>query len=395
MGTDKPHVIVIGSGVIGTASTYYLSEAGIPVTMIDRGDIGSGTSSRCDGNVLAIDKEPGFDSLMARVSQDLLHALADRLGPMEYRRPGSYLVCDNQDEVAMAEEWVRRQREQGLPFIFLDYEAIHRHLPHLADDVPGGLFCGSDSTLNPLLYTARLAEASRRLGATIRTHEPVAAIDTAGGRATGVRLQSGAVIAGDVVVVAGGIWTPQLVEPLGLTVPIQPRRGHLLVSGKGPLFGHAKVMEFGYLMSKFGRERVAPPEAMQYGAALVYEPTASHNFLLGSSREFAGWDTQSNPAVVQAIARRAMRFYPGMREATIIRTYAGLRPWTPDHLPIVSPVETVAGLIVAAGHEGDGIGLAAVTGALVADFVLGRTPVVDPKPLRWDRFLHQEGAVHV
>ena len=395
MSTENIHVIVVGAGVIGTASAHYLSQAGVRVTLIDQGDVGSGTSSRCDGNVLAIDKDPGFDSQMARVSQDLLHQLAEQLPSIEYRRPGSYLVCDNADEVAMAEEWVRRQQAEGLPFVFLDEAAIHRHLPHLADDVPGGLFCGSDSTLNPLLYTAELARAARERGTQIYTHAKVARLTVAGGRVGGVALQDGTLIEGDWVVAATGIWTPDLLRPLGLDIPIKPRKGHLLVSGKGPLFGNAKVMEFGYLMSKFGRERTAPPEAVQYGVALVYEPTASHNFLLGSSREFVGFDTRSNPDVVKAIARRAMRFYPGMQEATMIRTYAGLRPWTPDHFPVVSPVDDMPGLMVAAGHEGDGIGLAAVTGWLVTDFVLGRPPIVDPVPLRWSRFVEQGGAVHV
>ena len=378
-------VTVVGSGVIGAASAYYLSQAGAAVTVIDAGDIGGGTSSRCDGNILAIDKDPGFDSQMARVSQELLHDMADRLPSMEYRRPGSYLVCDNDDEVPMAKEWVRAQQAQQLPFRFLDRQAIHDELPDLADDIPGGLYCGSDATLNPLLYTQRLIQAARDRGARIRPHEPVEALNVEGGRMTGVRLASGEMVSSEVVVVAAGIWTPGLLAPLEVPIPIQPRKGQLLVSGKGPLFGDAKVMEFGYLMSKFGRERVAPPDALRYGVALVYEPTMSHNFLLGSSREFVGFDTEPNQQVAQAIARRAMRFYPGMADATIMRTYAGLRPWTPDHFPIISPVEAFSGLIIAAGHEGDGIGLAAVSGRLVADLALDRDPIVPTEPLRWDR----------
>jgi sarcosine oxidase subunit beta len=144
-------------------------------------------------------------------------------------------------------------------------------------------------------------------------------------------------------------------------------------------------MEFGYLMSKFGRPRKAPDDAERHGVALVYEPTASGNFLLGSSREFRGFDTDPDPVVNAAIIRRALRFYPGMRDATMIRSYAGLRPWTPDHFPVVSSVPSLPGLFVAAGHEGDGIGLAAVTGELTAALVLGRPAPIDPAPLRIDR----------
>lgn len=388
-----PRVVIVGAGVIGCASAYYLATAGVPVTLIDRDDVGSGTSSRCDGNVLAIDKDPGFDSQMARVSQELLHDLAQKLPPFEYRRPGSYLVCDSDEELIPAKEWVDAQRAQGLPFRYLDRDAIHSHLPDLADDIPGGLYCGSDSTLNPLLYTQRLAQAARAAGAQVLPNRPVESVTTHSGRVTGVRLADGQVIEAEVVVAALGVWTGGLTEPLGIPVPIKPRKGQLLVVAKGPLFGNAKVMEFGYLMSKFGRTRKAPPDAVKYGVALVYEPTSSHNFLLGSSREFGTWDTTPAAGVDQAIARRALRFYPHMKTASVIRSYAGLRPWTPDHFPIVSRVEPMEGLLVAAGHEGDGIGLAAVTGRLVCDLVLERTPPIDPSPLAWNRF-SEEVAAH-
>lgn len=387
-------MVIVGAGVIGAASAYYLSQAGADVVLLDAGDIGGGTSSRCDGNVLAIDKDPGFDSQMALTSQALLHQMASQLSGFEYRRPGSYLVCDNTEEVDMAAEWVRLQQEAGLPFRLLNQKAIHEHLPDIADDIPGGLLCGSDSTLNPLTYSQTLVAASRGRGAEIKPNQTVDRVLTQKGKVEGVRLLDGTALEADYVVVAAGIWTPALMAGLDITIPIWPRKGQLLVSAKGPLFGNAKVMEFGYLMSKFGRKRKAPEDARRYGVALVYEPTESHNFLLGSSRQFVGYDTDPDLKVSRVIARRALRFYPGMREATLMRTYAGLRPWTPDHFPVVSLIDPIPGLIVAAGHEGDGIGLAAVTGRLVCDLVFDRPPIVPIEPLRWDRpALVQEGGV--
>lgn len=385
--------IVVGGGVIGASCAYYLSAQDIQVQLFDVGDIGGGTSSRCDGNILAIDKDPGFDSQLALGSQKLLRDLVQVVGPMEYRQPGSYLVCDNGDEVLPAQRWVETQKDQGLPFSYLDYAAVHEALPHLAEDIPGGLYCASDATLNPLLYTHRLIEAARGQGARIYPRHGVEEILTDGGHVKGVRLQTGDDVRADIVVVASGVWTPKLLEPIGISIPIMPRKGHLLVSARGPLFGHAKVMEFGYLMSKFGQERMAPPAMVKHGIALVYEPTMSHNFLLGSSREFVGEDIKPNPTISRLIAERALRFYPGMSHATLMRTYAGLRPYTPDHFPVISRVDAVRGLLIAAGHEGDGIGLAAITGALVRDLVLDREPAYDLKPLRWDRF-HKEGEPH-
>jgi len=378
-------VAVVGAGVIGAAAAYYLQAAGAAVVVFDRGDVGGGTSSRCDGNILAIDKEPGYDGVLALRSQELLRELADSLGPFEYRAPGSYLVLDTEEEVETAERWVDQQRAFGAPVRFLDREAVHRELPDLAPDVPAGLYCSSDATLNPLLYTRRLLQAARENGADVRPHTPVRLrVDES--RVTGVVTDAGDILAADATVVAAGVWTPSLTGPLGLTVPIRPRKGTLLVGARGPLHGTAKVMEFGYLMSKFGRSRKVSADLERHGVALVYEPTASQNFLLGSSREFVGEDVTPREPVISLIAERALRFYPRMKESLFIRAYAGLRPWTPDHFPLVGPVESVPGLVLAAGHEGDGISLAAVSGHLVADLLTGRPPIVDTGPLDPARF---------
>ncbi len=386
MTARATRVVVVGAGVIGAAITFVLSRAGVPVTLVDRGPLGGGTSSRCDGNVLVIDKDPGYQGALARLSQDLLHAWAGELGDIEYRRPGSYLALAGEDEVEPARTWVADQRREGLDFSYLDAAATHRVMPDLAADVPGSIYSPTDSTLNPLAYVAGLVAKSRHAGAETRPHTPVAAVATGGGRVAGVHLEDGSILAADVVVVAAGVWTPSLLEPLGVAVPIRPRRGHLVVSTKGPRFGDVKVMEFGYLMAKFGRERVVPADVDRYGVALVYEPTRAGNFILGSSREFVGFDTTPDPDVLRAIVRRALRFYPAMAEATVLRGFAGLRPWTPDHLPVVGWVPSVPGLLVAAGHEGDGIGLAAVTGKLVADLVLEQPPPLAMDPLAVDRF---------
>jgi sarcosine oxidase subunit beta len=392
----SPTVVVVGAGIIGTAVAYFLAMAGATVTVVERGDLGGQTSSRCDGNVLAIDKDPGYDSRLADASQRLLHDLASRLGPMEYRAPGSYLVCDTDEEVDPARQWAEQLAASGLPCRFLDREAIHRELPDIAEDVPAGLYCASDATLNPLLYTHRLAEAAEAAGARILTHR-TARLRATDGRVRGVDMDDGRgrgreALDADWTIVAAGVWSPALVDPLGLELPVRPRKGTLLVGARGPLFGQIKVMEFGYLMTKFGRQRQVPDDIERYGVALVYEATAAQNFLLGSSREFVGFDVEPEPAVVAAIARRAVRFYPGMTGAALIRAYAGLRPWTPDHLPIVSLVPSIPGLALACGHEGDGIGLAAVTGALMRDIVLDRPPVVDPSPLRVNRFATAVGG---
>ena len=173
---------------------------------------------------------------------------------------------------------------------------------------------------------------------------------------------------------------------LDVDIPIKPRKGQLIVASRQKPVGLRKVMEFGYLISKFGGTRQVDPTTEKYGVALVFEPTESQNFLIGSSREFVGFNTTVNHTITQYIARRAVRFYPKIKHMTMVRTYAGLRPWTEDHLPIVSHIDEVPGFYVAAGHEGDGISLAAITGKVIEEMITDKETSIPIEPLRYDRF---------
>jgi sarcosine oxidase subunit beta len=386
--TSHAEVVVIGGGIIGGAVAYYAAKAGLAVTVVERGELASGTSSRCDGNILAIDKDPGFDSQMSLRSQQLVKELSRELEhPFEYRAPGSILVCESEEEMDAAQEWVRRQREAGLPFRMLDRADIRQESPYFADDLLGGLECATDSTVNPYLLTYSLFEGAKQHGARVLLRTEVTRFkrDSATGR---FHLQtSRGELTAKQVVNAAGVWAPMIGRMVGVDIPIVPRKGHLLVASRRVPVGLRKVMEFGYLISKFGGRRKADPETEKYGVALVFEPTESQNFLIGSSRQFVGFNTKVDPAVVACIARRATRFYPKIRDFTVIRTYCGLRPWTPDHLPIISRVEEVPGFFIAAGHEGDGISLAAVTGKVVSEMLTEQAETSIPlEPLRHDRF---------
>ncbi|MFM9276940.1 NAD(P)/FAD-dependent oxidoreductase [Paenibacillus jiagnxiensis] len=394
MKHDAADLLVVGGGIIGAAIAYNAAKSGLQVVLVERGEIAGGTSSRCDGNILAIDKEPGLDSRMSLLSQQLVAELAGELeDEFEYRAPGSILVCENDQEMQAAQQWVTRQQQEGLPFRMLDHQDLREEWPYLAKDLPGGLECATDSTVNPVLMTYALAKAARRMGARLLPHTPVQSVlKDAGGNVCGVETPRGVISAG-AVVLAAGVWTRAIGQSLGLNLPIIPRKGHILVSARMPSIGKRKVMEFSYLMSKFGGQRSVDEEDEKYGIAMVFEPTASQNILIGSSRQFVGMDSRVDQQVIRLIARRAIRFFPVLANTPLMRAYTGLRPWTPDHLPIVSAVEEVPGLFIASGHEGDGISLAAVTGKLVTEMIRGEPTCVPLEPLRYDRF-EKDDASH-
>ncbi len=379
-------VLIIGGGIIGSAIAYYVSRCGREVTLLERGELASGTSSRCDGNILAIDKDPGFDSQMSLESQKLVDQLAKELRhSFEYRAPGSILVCESEEEMIAAEKWVKRQKDAGLPFRMLDRQDIRQESPYFADDLLGGLECATDSTVNPYLLSFSLLDEAKRQGTDVYLHTEVTSIQKDIMGAFIVETNKGTFTANKVVN-AAGVWSPVIGEMLDVKIPIQPRKGHIIVASRQEPVGTRKVMEFGYLISKFGGTRHVDEETEKYGVALVFEPTESQNFLIGSSRQFVGFQTKVDTSVIKCIANRAIRFYPKMADMLLIRTYAGLRPWTADHLPIISHVEEVPGFYIAAGHEGDGISLAAITGKLIAEMIEGQETTVPIESLSHNRF---------
>jgi glycine/D-amino acid oxidase-like deaminating enzyme len=388
--SNKTHleVVIIGGGIIGAAIAYYTAKAGLDVTVLERGELAGGTSSKCDGNILAIDKDPGFDSRMSLKSQQLVDDLSKELEyPFEYRAPGSILVCENEEEMEAAEQWVAKQKAFGLPFRMLDRMDIRAESPFFADDLLGGLECATDSTVNPYLLTYSLFEGAKKHGAHLLTQTEVINLKRNKSTETFEMETTKGTFTAKKVINAAGVWAPIIGNMVGVNIPIKPRKGHLIVASRQKPVGMRKVMEFGYLISKFGGKRKVDPDIEKYGVALVFEPTESQNFLIGSSREFVGLNTKVNIDVVKQIAKRATRFYPKIGGFNIIRTYAGLRPWTEDHLPIVSHVDEVPGFYIAAGHEGDGISLAAITGKLVSELILEQDHTsIATEPLRYDRF---------
>ncbi|ARX66685.1 MULTISPECIES: NAD(P)/FAD-dependent oxidoreductase [Bacillus cereus group] len=379
-------VLIIGGGIIGCSIAYYTSKYGRDVTIIEKGEFVSGTSSRCDGNILAIDKDPGFDSQMSLVSQKLVTDLSEELEySFEYRAPGSILVCESDEEMEAAQQWVNRQQEAGLPFRMLDRQDIREESPFFADDLLGGLECATDSTVNPYLLAFSLLSEAQKFGAKAFKQTEVKSMEIETDGSFVVETTNGTFTAKQVVN-AAGVWAPKIGQMLNINIPIEPRKGHIIVASRQQHVGCRKVMEFGYLISKFGGKRKVDALTEKYGVALVFEPTESQNFLIGSSREFVGFHTRINNEVIKCIANRAIRFYPKMADMMVIRSYAGLRPWTEDHLPIISRVEHIPNYFIAAGHEGDGISLAAVTGKVIEELLNEKETIIPIEPLRLSRF---------
>jgi len=380
--TPKADVVVIGGGVIGAACAYYLCAAGLDVHLVEQHFPASGTSRACDSLILTFDKTLGAELELGRASAVLWADLAEVLDmDFEYARLGSLWFSESEVGMAAAMDKAREVQAVGVEVQILDSRELRSLEPNLAPNLAGGIFFPDDAQVDARRATLALLSAARRRGLTLQANAPVIAIQrmsNGGGQVSKVVTQSGEILT-DTVVCAAGVWSNDVARLVDVVLPIQPRKGHILVTAKTPGLIHHPLLESSYVST-------VQSASQDLQVALVAEMTTSGTLLLGSSRQFVGYDRSVALAVVQAIASRAVRFLPALASVGAIRSYSGLRPWSPDHLPLIGPVPAVPGFYLATGHEGTGIGMAPITGRLVADWIMGAELPPYAAQARPDRF---------
>ncbi len=377
-----PDIVVIGAGIIGAACALYLARAGAAVTVVERDFPASGTSRACDGLILFSDKLSPAELALAQASAALWAELAQPGAlplDFEYRRAGTLVLYESEAGLDAGRRKVAELAAAGVRAEIVSGAALRALEPALAPNLAGAAFYPDEAQVDARLATLAMLAAARRLGARfVAGAQVIGLAQDAGGRITGVRTAA-EMLPAAAVVCAAGVWSAELLRPLSIALPIRPRKGHILVTARRPGLLRHPLLEGSYAASVQAAAGVVQ-------VALVAEATGPGNLLLGSSREFVGYDRVVSGNVVAAIAARAARFLPALARTDVIRSYAGLRPWTPDHLPLVGPVGAAPGLWLATGHEGAGIGLAPVTGQIIAKWLVsGRMPAL-AEPISPERF---------
>lgn len=364
-------VVVIGAGVIGCAVAYYLARRGVRVTVLEAGGIASGSSGACDGLVFMQSKKPGVHLELALEGLALFAELRTALPfPIGFVQRGGMIVIETETEMAAMERFAARQREIGLPVALMDGAEARRMEPGLSAHILGATHSPLDGQVDPIALTRALAQGARDLGAAVIPHAPVERMILSEGRVAAVETPRGRFRA-DAFVNAAGVLAPEIGRMAGLRIPITPRRGQLIVTRACPGRIRCCLLSADYIAAKY---RTDPDPAGGHGVSI--EQTENGNFLLGSTREFVGFDRRTTPEGLRHIAARATRILPALGAVSVLRAFAGLRPYTPDGLPILGPAPDVSGLYLAAGHEGDGIALSAITGKLMAQLIEeGRTDI--------------------
>ena len=372
-------VLIIGAGIMGCATAYFAARAGLSVTVLERELPVSGSTSRCEGNILVSDKELGPELELTNYSLDIWRGELAEFGHFwEFEAKGGIIVASRESSLASLERFSSSQRAFGIRSQRLDVETLREFEPLVTECALGAAYYPDDCQVQPILAASTFLRLARGLGAELVTRAPVTALLRSGDRVVGARTPQGDFNAAHVVNTTGA-WAGSIGELAGVRVPVLPRRGFVLVTEPLPPRVHHKVYAAEYV------DNVGSADA-GLQASPVVEGTPAGTILIGSSRERVGFDSTVSAAALRTIAQNAIDLFPFLARTRMLRHYHGFRPYCPDHLPIVGHDPRAPGLWHAAGHEGAGIGLSAGTGKLLAQALSGAEPDLSLHAFRPERF---------
>jgi len=351
---------VIGSGIVGCAVAYELARRGVSVDVIDDRQVAMGATQASAGVLapyiearedspfleLTVRGLAAYDEFVSRVSTD--SGLT-----VPYRRTGTFDVALDEADLRGLKANAELLSRRGVPALLLDRAAVRKEEPYVADEALGALMIEEHGFVGATDLTRALAAAARKSGAQLLEANCVRRISREGDELV-LETDKGTLRTGAAVIAAGS-WSSQIaIEGVGTPVPVRPVRGQLLW---------------------LGWQR-APLRRVTWSSRCYLVPWDDGTLLVGATVEDAGFDERATVAGVRDLLEAVCELVPQARSAAFKGARVGLRPATPDGLPIIGPSTIVPGLFYATGHYRNGVLLAPLTAILLADAML--TERVDP-----------------
>lgn len=360
--TSNFDAIILGAGIVGAACAAELAQEGMRVSIVEPGVIGGGATAAGMGHIVVMDDSPAQLAL-THYSQQLWQALAPRLpGAAEYETTGTIWVAADALEM---EEVARKQtlyQSHGIPTQILNSQALLREEPNLRPGLAGGLLVPSDAVLYPPVAADYLLQQAFHHGASLVPH---AATRAGEGK---VHLANGQSLAAPRIINALGAQAPSLTPGL----PVRPRKGHLLITGRAPGFARHQLVELGYVRSA--------GSGSADSVAFNVQPRKTGQILIGSSRQFNAQDNSIDHIILSRMMQQTRGYMPAVDRLSVLRTWTGFRAATPDKLPLIGPYPADPTLFLATGHEGLGITTALATGKLLRSILTGTKAPIPLEP---------------
>jgi glycine oxidase len=355
----RPDVIVIGAGVIGCAVARELARRGASVQVIERDSPGRRATWAAAGMLSPLGETGGGGPFLELANEsltrfsDFARSLHEESGiDVEYRTTGKLHVAfaDNDADLhALATDPVAARFDVSL----LEPAAARELEPALSPEISAALLVQRDHRVNNRLLAQALLGSAVAAGVKFRTANPVASLLTKQEYVTGVRLSSGEQIDAAHVVLAAGAWSGQIAG-LPRQVPVKPVKGQMFAVDSRTRAGEASSVELGRVV---------------YAPDCYIIPRDDGRILVGATIEDVGFRKGPTPRGIAVLMAAATQVVPGLADLPLVETWAGFRPDTPDHMPIIGHEPGLRGLLYATGHYRNGILLAPVTAHCIAELI--------------------------
>lgn len=344
-----PDVVIAGAGIAGSACAYELAKAGAKVTLLDYGKAGMQATNAAAGmlaplsNALAPDVMMRCGTRALREYQALVLELEARCGfEVEFRRDGILKVAFDEMQAGELRRRYAWQRELGIAVEWLDGAMCREFEPRLSERVVAGVYAPEEASVSNQLIALALTRAAVDLGAELHERAPVGKISSRNGCVSSVEA-AGETQTCDALVIAAGARSGQVARRMGIDLPLTPVRGQMIALGG----------------------MVTPIRRPIWGPDGYLVPRANGLVFAGATVERVGFRRRTTKPAVRALRTMAARLVPQLGAATVHFEWAGLRPDTPDHLPIIGRIEGT-NVVASTGHYRNGILLGPLTGKLVA-----------------------------
>lgn len=366
-------VIIIGGGIIGNSTAYYLAKKGCSVIVLEKSDhIGNGGSSRNGGGVRQSGRDKRELPLAMYGVKNLWPTLSEELEmDVEYYQEGNLRLGKTDGHIKILEGLTNNASSLGLDVKLIGGAEAKDICPYLSDEVIGASWCPTDGHANPMLATLAYYRKARQLGVKFITGEDVTAIRKIKGMARQV-ITSENNYEAETIILAAGYDSRKIAATVGIDVPMTQALLEVLVTeAQPPMF---------YQM-------------LGTAAADFYGHQSTHgSFVFGGSSGYENVNKDNGSPITSSltascICRGIMKYFPCLEDAKIVRTWAGWIDDCADHVPVLSHVKEVPGLILACGFSGHGFGISPTVGTLLSQMALGEETVLDINAFRYDRFL--------
>ena len=370
--SNTADTVIIGGGIIGCATAYYLAKAGRSVIVLEGSDhIGNGGSSRNGGGVRQSGRDPRELPLAMYGIRNLWPHLSEELEvDCEYHQDGNLRLGKNEAHAKILTNLADKAKACGLDVRMIDGEEVRQINPYLSDEVTVASWCPTDGHANPLTTTLGFYKMARKLGAHFISGEEVTGLKKVHGRIRKVITKNN-VYEGDTVLVAAGFASRKIVASVGIDVPMTRSLLEALVTEAEPhMFD----------------QMLGTAEADFYG-----HQTKHGSFVFGGSSGFEGFNKDNGTPVTSSITapcicRGIMKYFPDLKDAKIVRTWAGWSDKSADGVPVLGSVEEVPGLYLACAFTGHGFGIAPAVGDQLAKLIITGKTDIDLTPLHYNRF---------